>query len=71
MSQMIWLASLAGLMSTAVIFGTDAFFLTISSPALRSAAVRNLLPTPTERGRVRHRVWLSGREACGYLQEAP
>src|SRR3979411_523869 len=38
MSQMIWLASLAGLMSTAVIFGTDAFFLTIGRPALRSAA---------------------------------
>jgi hypothetical protein len=35
MSQVIWLASLAGLMSTAVIFGTDAFFLTIGSPALR------------------------------------
>src|SRR5216684_7693914 len=38
MSQIIWLASLAGLMSTAVIFGTDAFFLTIGRPALRSAA---------------------------------
>src|SRR5260370_6479864 len=37
MSQIIWLASLAGLMSTAVIFGTDAFFLTIGRPALRSA----------------------------------
>jgi hypothetical protein len=38
MSNMIWLTSLAGLMSTAVIFGTDAFFLTIGRPALRSAA---------------------------------
>jgi hypothetical protein len=38
MSQVIWLASLAGLMSTAVIFGTDAFFLTVGRPALRSAA---------------------------------
>jgi hypothetical protein len=39
MSQVIRLASLAGLMSTAAILGTDAFFLTIgSSPALRSAA---------------------------------
>jgi hypothetical protein len=38
MSQIIWLASLTGLMSTAVIFGTDAFFSTIGRPALRSAA---------------------------------
>ena len=38
MSNVIWLMSLAGLMSTAVIFGTDAFFLTIGRPALRSAA---------------------------------
>jgi len=37
MSNVIWLTSLAGLMSTAVIFGTDAFFLTIGRPALRSA----------------------------------
>jgi len=37
MSSVNWLTSLTGLMSTAVIFGTDAFFLTIGRPALRSA----------------------------------
>jgi hypothetical protein len=37
MSNVIWLTSLTGLMSTAVIFGTDAFFLTIGRLALRSA----------------------------------
>jgi hypothetical protein len=34
----MWMASLAGLISTAVIFGTDMFFLTVGRPALRSAA---------------------------------
>jgi hypothetical protein len=38
MNHLIWPASLAGLISTAVIFGTDTFFLTIGRPALRSAA---------------------------------
>ena len=38
MNDLIWPASLAGLISTAVIFGTDMFFLTVGCPALRSAA---------------------------------
>jgi hypothetical protein len=33
----MWLASLAGLISTAVIFGTDMFFLTVGRPALKLA----------------------------------
>ncbi len=35
MNHLIWPASLAGLISTAVIFGTDMFFLTVGRPALR------------------------------------
>jgi hypothetical protein len=38
MNHLIWPASLAGLISTAVIFGTDMFFLTVGRSALRSAA---------------------------------
>ena len=38
MNHLIWPASLAGFISTAVIFGTDVFFLTVGRPALRSAA---------------------------------
>lgn len=38
MNQLIWSASLAGLASTAVIFGTDMFFLTVGGPALRLAS---------------------------------
>jgi Domain of unknown function (DUF1772) len=37
MNHLIWPVSLAGLVSTAVIFGTDIFFLTVGRPALRSA----------------------------------
>jgi hypothetical protein len=35
MKYLIWPASLVGLISTAVIFGTDAYFLTVGRPALR------------------------------------
>jgi hypothetical protein len=38
MNHLIWPASLAGLTSTAVIFGTDMFFLTVGRPALRLAS---------------------------------
>lgn len=38
MSHLAWLASLTGILSTAVVFGTDMFFLTVGGPALRSAA---------------------------------
>lgn len=38
MNHLIWPASLAGLISTAVIFGTDVFFLTVGRPALRLAS---------------------------------
>ena len=38
MNHLIWPASVAGLISTAVIFGTDMFFVTVGRPALRSAA---------------------------------
>jgi hypothetical protein len=37
MSPWIWAVSLVGLLSTAVILGTDMFFLTVGRPALRSA----------------------------------
>ncbi len=37
MNHLMWPASLAGLMSTAVIFGTDMFFLTVGRPGLRLA----------------------------------
>jgi hypothetical protein len=35
MNHWIWLLSLVGILSTAVVFGTDIFFLTIGPPALR------------------------------------
>jgi hypothetical protein len=38
MNHLIWPASLAGLVCTAVIFGTDMFFLTVGRPALRLAS---------------------------------
>jgi hypothetical protein len=38
MNHLMWIASLAGFISTAVIFGTDMFFLTVARAALRSAA---------------------------------
>jgi Domain of unknown function (DUF1772) len=37
MNHLMWLASPAGLISTAVIFGTDMFFLTVGRPALKLA----------------------------------
>jgi hypothetical protein len=37
-NHLIWVASLAGFISTAVIFGTDMFFLTVGRPALRLAS---------------------------------
>jgi Domain of unknown function (DUF1772) len=38
MNYLIWTVSLAGILSTAVIFGTDMFFLTVGRPALRLAS---------------------------------
>jgi hypothetical protein len=38
MNHSVWAVSLAGILSTAVIFGTDMFFLTIGRPALRMAS---------------------------------
>jgi len=38
MNHWMWLVSLVGILSTAVVFGTDMFFLTIGRPALRLAA---------------------------------
>ena len=38
MNHWIWLLSLVGILSTAVVFGTDMFFLTIGRPALRLAS---------------------------------
>ena len=38
MKYLVWPASLVGLMSTAVIFGTDMYFLTVGRPALRLAS---------------------------------
>jgi hypothetical protein len=38
MNHLIWPASLVGILSTAVVFGTDMFFLTVGRPALRLAS---------------------------------
>ncbi len=38
MNHWMWLVSLVGILSTAVVFGTDMFFLTIGCPALRLAS---------------------------------
>ena len=38
MKHWMWLFSLVGISSTAVVFGTDMFFLTVGRPALRLAA---------------------------------
>ena len=38
MNHWIWLASLVGILSTAVVCGTDTFFLTIGRPALKLAS---------------------------------
>src|SRR5215475_10434892 len=38
MNHWMWAASLVGILSTAVVWGTDMFFLTIGRPALRLAA---------------------------------
>jgi Domain of unknown function (DUF1772) len=38
MNYWIWLVSLVGILSTAVVFGTDTFFLTIGRAALRLAS---------------------------------
>jgi hypothetical protein len=38
MNYWIWLVSLVGILSTAVVFGTDMFFLTIGRAALRMAS---------------------------------
>jgi|SRR5215472_9811811 len=38
MNHWIWLVSLVGILSTAVVFGTDMFFLTIGRAALRMAS---------------------------------
>ena len=38
MNHWMWLLSLVGILSTAVVFGTDMFFLTVGRPALRLAS---------------------------------
>ena len=38
MKYLVWPASLVGLISTAVIFGTDMYFVTVGRPALRLAS---------------------------------
>ena len=38
MNHWMWAVSLAGLLSTAVVYGADMFFLTVGRPALRSAS---------------------------------
>ena len=38
MNHWMWLGSLVGILSTAVVFGTDMFFLTIGRPALKLAS---------------------------------
>ena len=39
MNHWMWIASLAGILSTAVVWGTDSFFLTIGHSALRRASI--------------------------------
>jgi len=39
MNHWIWVASLIGILSTAVVWGTDIFFLTIGRSALKSATI--------------------------------
>ena len=39
MSHWMWAVSLAGILSTAVVFGTDMFFLTIGRSALKRASI--------------------------------
>lgn len=39
MNHWMWAVSLVGILSTAVVWGTDTFFLTIDRPALRSASI--------------------------------
>jgi hypothetical protein len=39
MNHWIWLVSLVGILSTAVVFGTDMFFLTVGRPALKLASL--------------------------------
>jgi len=39
MNRWMWAVSLVGILSTAVVWGTDMFFLTIGRPALRLATV--------------------------------
>jgi Domain of unknown function (DUF1772) len=39
MNHWMWAVSLVGILSTAVVFGTDMFFLTVGRPALRLASV--------------------------------
>ena len=39
MNHWIWVASLAGILSTAVLWGTDIFFLTVGRSALRLATI--------------------------------
>ena len=39
MNHWIWVASLAGILSTAVVWGTDIFFLTVGRSALRLATI--------------------------------
>jgi hypothetical protein len=38
MNHWMWLVSLVGILSTAVVFGTDMFFLTVGRSALRLAS---------------------------------
>jgi hypothetical protein len=38
MNHLIWPVNLVGILSTAVVFGTDMFFLTVGRPALRLAS---------------------------------
>ena len=39
MNHWMWVASLAGILSTAVVWGTDVFFLTVGRSALRLATI--------------------------------
>jgi len=38
MSHVLWMVSLVGILCTAVVFGTDMFFLTVGRPALKLAS---------------------------------
>ncbi len=51
MNHLIWAVSLVGILSTAVVFGTDMFYLTVGRPALISPDGREVASGSYELGK--------------------